>query len=249
MYLNEKLTPNEAERYRRQLLLETDYSFSQRRLKESTVFIAGAGGLGSPAALYLAAAGTGRIILNDCDSVELSNLNRQLLHSTPDIGKRKVESAKKRLTELNPDIEIEIIADRIEGEGFDAAAGADLVIDCLDNIEARWVINDFSVRTGIPIVHGGINGFAGQISFIEPPETACLRCIFSENLEQDSPIPVIGAIAGIIGSMQALEAVKYLSGCGELLRNKLMIIDGFSWETAVMELEPNESCPACGGGS
>ena len=245
MNLEYKLSSDELERYKRQILLKDDFGFNQNRLKESTVFIAGAGGLGSPAALYLAAAGIGRLIISDFDRLSLSNLNRQILHSTSAIGQLKTESAKKRLADLNPEITIETRTAKIDGDASEMLAGTDIIIDCLDNIEARWVLNDFSLKSGTPIVHGGINGYAGQISFIAPPETACLRCIFPENYKPEGPIPVIGAIAGLIGSMQAMEAVKYLTGSGDLLKNKLLIIDGLSWEFSNIALEKNPECRAC----
>jgi len=245
MNLEYKLSSKEKERYKRQILLEDDYGFSQEKLKKSTVFIAGAGGLGSPAALYLAAAGVGRLIIADYDCLDLSNLNRQILHSTSGIGLLKADSAQKRLAELNPEIKVETHAVKINGNIAEVSAGADLIIDCLDNIEARYILNDYSLKTLTPIVHGGINGYAGQISFISPPETVCLRCIFPEPFKTDGPIPVIGASAGIIGSMQAMEAVKYLTGSGDLLKNKLLIIDGFTWEIADLNLEKNPECKAC----
>ncbi|MBI9106478.1 MAG: HesA/MoeB/ThiF family protein [Spirochaetales bacterium] len=249
MNLEYKLNSNESERYKRQLLLETDYGFSQKKLKQATVFIAGAGGLGSSASIYLAAAGVGRLIIADYDLIDMSNLNRQILYSTAAIGELKAESARRRLTELNPEIAVEIRTVKLEGDISKLIDGADLIIDCLDNIETRYVLNDFSLKTRIPIVHGGINGYAGQISFIAPPETACLRCIFPDAYKADGPIPVIGATAGIIGSMQAMEAVKYLTESGELLKNKLLIIDGFTWEIANLNLERNPSCRACGASS
>jgi len=245
MNLEYKLSSKEKERYKRKIMLEDDYGFSQEKLKKSTVFIAGAGGLGSPAALYLAAAGVGRLIIADYDCLDLSNLNRQILHSTSGIGLLKADSAQKRLAELNPEIKVETHAVKINGNIAEVSAGADLIIDCLDNIEARYILNDYSLKTLTPIVHGGINGYAGQISFISPPETVCLRCIFPEPFKTDGPIPVIGASAGIIGSMQAMEAVKYLTGSGDLLKNKLLIIDGFTWEIADLNLEKNPECKAC----
>ena len=234
------------ERYFRQILLEKDFGFNQRKLAESTVFIAGAGGLGSPAAFYLAAAGVGRIIICDNDVIDMSNLNRQILHSTGRLGINKTDSAAKILSDLNPEIIIEPKKAFIEGNPTALIDGADIIIDCLDNIEARYVLNDYSIKTGTPVVHGGINGYAGQISFIAPPETACIRCIFPEPYKNEGPIPVIGATAGIIGSMQAMEAIKYLTGSGELLKNQLCIIDGFTCESEKLLIEKNPACKACG---
>ena len=235
------------DRYIRQILLEKDFGFSQERLGRATVFIAGAGGLGSPAAYYLAAAGVGKIIICDNDDIEISNLNRQVLHSTGRLGMRKTESAAAALRDLNPEIIIKPKDAFISGDPAELIEDADLIIDCLDNIEARYAINDYSIRTSVPIVHGGINGYAGQISFIAPPETACLRCIFPESFKSEGPIPVIGATAGIIGSMQAMEAIKYLTCSGELLKNQLYIFDGFTNESEKLQLEKNPDCPACGG--
>lgn len=227
------------------MLLEKDFGFNQQKLSESTVFIAGAGGLGSPAAFYLAAAGVGRIIICDNDTIDISNLNRQILHSTGRLGIKKCESAASVLSDLNPEIIIEPKNVFIEGDPSELIDGADIIIDCLDNIEARYVLNSYSIKTGTPIVHGGINGYAGQISFIAPPETACIRCIFPEPYANNTPIPVLGATAGIIGSMQAMEAIKYLTGSGELLKNQLYIIDGFTLESEKLQLEKNPLCRAC----
>lgn len=232
-------------RYIRQMLLEQDFGFKQEKLGGAAVFIAGAGGLGSPAAYYLAAAGVGRLIICDNDEIDISNLNRQILHTTKSIGERKTESAARRLRELNPEIIIKPKDAFIKEDPSGLIEDADIIIDCLDNIEARYVINAYSIRTGVPIVHGGINGYAGQISFIAPPETACLRCIFPEAFSSKEPIPVLGATAGIIGSMQAMEAVKFLTCSGELLKNTLYIIDGFTNESEKLKLEKNPDCPAC----
>ena len=236
------------ERYKRQLLLAEDFGFSQEKLSRATVFIAGAGGLGSPVAYYLAAAGVGRIIICDNDVIDVSNLNRQILHSTSRVGMPKTESAAAVLNDLNPEISIVPKQALISGDPSELIEDADLIIDCLDNIEARYIINDYSIRTGVPVVHGGINGFAGQVSFIAPPETACIRCIFPEAFKSEGPIPVIGATAGIIGSIQAMEALKFLSCSGELLKNTLYIIDGFTGESEKLQLEKNPDCPSCGAG-
>ncbi len=234
------------QRYSRQTLLEKEYGFNQNKLSSATVFIAGLGGLGSPAAFYLAAAGIGRLILCDNDSIALSDLNRQILHTTERIGMKKTQSAETQLAALNPEINIESINTKIAGDISDIVGDADIIIDCLDNIEARYTLNDYSIKTGTPIVHGGIEGYAGQISFVNPPETVCLRCIFTENLQNNKTIPIVGATAGIIGSMQAMEAVKYLTEAGELLKNKLYIIDCFTNESEILKLEKNSLCPSCG---
>lgn len=235
----------DLKRYKRQLLLEEDYNFDQQKLLKSTVFIAGAGGLGSPAAYYLAAAGVGRIIICDNDIIDITNLNRQILHSVSRLGMNKAESAAAQLSDLNPDITITAKKEMISSNVTELAEDADLIIDCLDNIETRYALNEYSIKTGTPIVHGGLNGYAGQISFLSPPQTPCIRCIFPVPAQPEGPIPVIGATAGIIGSMQALEAVKYLSGSGRLLKNILRFYDGFSNEIEDITISKDPHCPAC----
>ena len=240
------LSESELRRYSRQLHLDDGIKIDQERLKNSRVLIAGAGGLGSPVSMYLAAAGVGTLVICDNDEVELSNLNRQLLHGTAGIGRPKTDSAAERLRGINPEISIITFNTDISDSIEEAAANCDLIIDCLDNIATRYVINGYCMKHGVPLLHGGVRGLAGQVSMLMPPETACLRCIFPEDIGNKNPIPILGSTAGITGSIQATEAVKYLCTKKSSLKNRLLIFDGTEWEFTSIELSKNPACPACG---
>lgn len=240
------LSTEEKQRYKRQLLLPDFGEKAQEKLKKSSVFIAGAGGLGGPVALYMAAAGVGCITMADSDIVELSNLNRQVLHNTPRIGSSKAQSAESTLKDLNPDISIEVYDTYIDDNSIDKIAkGSNIIIDCLDNIPTRQVLNRYSIMKNIPIMHAGIDGWNAQITFIHAPETPCINCLF-ENFEEDnSPKPVLGALAGITACTQALEAIKYLAGKTPSLKNKLMFFDGLSMEWTTLDMQKNTHCSIC----
>jgi molybdopterin-synthase adenylyltransferase len=243
---NIPLSDYDRERYQRQLLLEGWGEEGQIRLRASTVFVAGAGGLGSAAAIYLAEAGVGRLRICDRDKVEVSNLNRQILHSESRIGMAKATSARHTLTELNPGIKIDTLAAEINGKTIDELAGhPDLVIDCLDNFTARYVLNEYCCKTGIPLIHGGLWGMTGQVTFIHPPETPCLKCIFPHAAPQ-TVVPVAGVTAGIIGCIQASEALKYLTGQKPTLAGKMLAFDGRDLSMTQLKLTRNPKCPVCG---
>jgi adenylyltransferase/sulfurtransferase len=234
------------DRYRRQIILPNWGVETQEKLKRATVFVAGAGGLGCPASMNLALAGVGRIRICDADTVDLTNLNRQFLHGEDCVGLKKVESACSSLCSVNSDITIEPVHETITIDNVDELVGeADIIIDCLDNFTTRRVLNRSAIRKHIPMVHGAVWGMEGRITFIAPPKTPCLDCIFPNSPERRE-IPVIGAIAGSIGSLQALEAIKYLTGQGELLTGRLLILDGLSMEFQVLELKRDPDCPICG---
>jgi molybdopterin/thiamine biosynthesis adenylyltransferase len=218
----------------------------QDRLARAEVCIFGAGGLGSPAALYLAAAGVGTIHLVDGDRVEESNLNRQILHNSASIGLSKVSSAKNQILALNPGIRVRSSQDWI-GDGNAAALidKADIVIDALDNFEARYVLNREARRMAVPLVHGAVSGFAGQATTVLPRSGPCLRCIVPHPPPEEVH-PVLGAVAGVIGSIQALEAIKYLTGLGELLSGKMLLWDGMRCECELLPLERDPLCRICG---
>lgn len=237
------LTEAEANRYSRQIpLLGID---GQERLKGSGVLIAGAGGLGSVSSYYLAAAGVGHIRIADSDAVDLSNLNRQILHRIP--GIRKAVSAEETLRSLNPTIEVEGVDICISESSIDDLLdGMDLIIDAMDNFEGRYILNSAALEHDLPLVHGAVSGFDGQVTTMIPGRTACLRCIFPRPPPRDAP-PVIGATCGIIGSIQAMEAIKMLTGSGELLANRLLIWDGRCSQMDEIMIERNERCPDCGG--
>lgn len=234
-------------RYARQTLFPDFGEEKQKLLAEKRVFIAGAGGLGSIVSYYLSAAGVGTIQICDHDAVNISNLNRQILHSTSRIGMAKTDSAEIVLKDLNPEVRLikihEKLADRNSRE---LISGSDLVIDCLDSMQARHVLNRACVSEGIPFIHGGIQAFCGQLTFFNPPETGCLACLFPETEEPGGPIPVFGPAAGIIGSFEALEAIKFLSGLGTPLYGTLLYIDGLSSSVERFSLSRIRDCPVCG---
>jgi molybdopterin/thiamine biosynthesis adenylyltransferase len=233
-------------RYQRQMMMEGWGERAQRILNESTVFVAGAGGLGSPAAIYLAVAGIGRLVICDFDRVELSNLNRQILHDDSRIGVNKAASADMTLTRLSPELEVVAQRARIADDNVDElVADAALVLDCLDNFEARYLLNDAAIRKGIPLVHGSVWGLEGRMSFIQAPETACLRCIFPAAPPRE-PFPVIGATPGVIGALQAMEAIKYLTGVGQNLKGRLLVWDGSTMDFRSFRTERDPNCPCCG---
>jgi len=232
-------------RYARQMQLSGWGEDGQRRLKSSSVLVAGAGGLGSPVALYLAAAGVGELRIIDSDVVELSNLNRQILHGDARLGKPKAESARETLHALNPDVRVTPFIEELEQGNIERiAGGAVLVVDCLDNYETRYLLNACCLQRGIPLVHGAIWGFVGQVTFLQPPETPCLRCIVSQPPVK-STFPVLGATAGVTGCIQALEALKYLAGVGTNLKGKLLYWDGEEMAFNTFQVKRNPNCPDC----
>jgi len=238
------LTEREQERYKRQMLLFGDDG--QERLKNAHIFIAGAGGLGSPISLYLAVAGIGTLTIVDKDVVDQSNLNRQILHYDRDIGRRKTESAEEKLRAANPDITVRVIDTTIDAANVHALVGnADGIVDAMDNFPTRYLLNDVAIAKNIPLFHGGIRGFYGQATTIIPEKTACLRCIFPHPPPKEV-FPVVGVTPGFIGMVQATEVLKYLLGSGELLSNRLFIWDGLQAHAEEIALERDPHCTACG---
>lgn len=241
------LSEREQKRYTRQMMMEGWGEATQERLKSSTVFIAGAGGLGSPVSIYLAVAGVGNIRICDFDSPDWSNLNRQILHNHNRIGINKAVSAKTSLEELNPDITVTAFAMKITADNVDELVGESaLIMDCMDNFPTRYLLNETAIRKGIPLVYGSIYGMEGRMSFIQAPETPCLRCIFPE-APPSEVFPVVGATPGVIGTLQCLEAIKYLSGTGPTLKGKLMVWDGRNTEFRNFKTYRDPECPVCSG--
>ncbi|HET9297525.1 MAG TPA: HesA/MoeB/ThiF family protein [Candidatus Binatia bacterium] len=246
------LTTEQIERYSRQILVPDFGGKGQIRLRQGRVLIIGAGGLGSPIAFYLAAAGVGTLGLIDPDNVELSNLQRQILHATTDLGKAKVESGKETLTGLNPDVEVITYALRLDSDNVAGLfAEYQFIIDGSDNFETKFLVNDAAVRLRKAYSHAGIVRWQGQTMTVIPGKTACYRCLFKEppppaeilNCQQSG---ILGAVAGTIGSIQATEAIKYLIGFEEgLLTDRLLTYDARAMKFHQVEVAKDPDCTAC----
>lgn len=239
----------DSARYARQLALPEMGAEGQARLACGRVLIVGAGGLGSPAALYLAAAGVGTLGIVDGDAVDASNLQRQILHGTGDVGRAKVASAVARLRELNPDVAVQAVAQRLmRDNGAALLRGYDFVIDATDNFETKFLIADLCHPLGIPYSHAGIARFCGQSLTVLPGRSACVRCIFERPPPPDSGPPQgpLGAVPGVIGSVQAAEAIKYLLGIGTLLNDRLFVYDALALTARVVRVARRETCELCG---
>jgi molybdopterin-synthase adenylyltransferase len=238
------LSERERERYKRQMMLFGDEG--QERLKKAHIFIAGAGGLGSPVSLYLAVAGIGTITIVDMDVVDQTNLNRQILHTDSDVGKKKTVSAEEKLAAINPDITIHAIDTRIDESNAARLIGnADGIVDAMDNYPTRYLLNDVAIHNNIPLFHGAIRGFYGQATTIIPGKTPCLKCIFPKAPPKEV-FPVVGATPGVIGTVQATEVIKYFLQSGDLLTNRLFIWDGLAGRADEIHAERMPCCPACG---
>ena len=242
----------QLERYSRNILLKEVGIRGQQKLLSSKILIIGAGGLSSAATLYLAAAGIGTIGIADKDKVELSNLNRQIIHNTNRVGILKTESAKQTIKELNPDIKINIY-NKISSENIsEIVSQHDFIIDATDNFETKFLINDACVMAKKPFSHAGIVGFQGQLMTYVPNKGCCYRCVFKEPPKQDcvsycSKDGVLGAAVGTIGTLQATEAIKYILKIGELLTGQLLTYNALTCEFRKIKLPPpDKNCPACG---
>jgi len=240
------LTPDELERYNRQIMIEGFGEEGQEKLKRAKVVIAGGGGLGSLASMYLTAAGVGTIRIIDRDRVQLSNLNRQVLHWDKDIGRKKVDSAADKLKMLNEGVKIEAIEASItEANISRLVAGFDLIVDATDNLPTRYILNKAAVEKNIPFFHGAVYGFEGRAMTIIPGQTACLRCVYRGAIPGDK-FPVIGVTPAVIGCIQATEVIKYIVGIGELLTNKLLVYDGLDMQFTELKVKKDPDCEHCG---
>jgi adenylyltransferase/sulfurtransferase len=241
-----KGSPTDPERYRRQVLLDGWSAETQDRLKNSRVFIAGAGGLGCPVAINLTSAGIGNITICDCDTVDVSNLNRQFLHAEKNIGVNKTTSALQVLSQFNSEINYTAINRKISKDNVDElVADADIILDCLDNFSARYALNECALRRHIPLVHGAVWGMEGRVSFLNPPETPCLACLFPVPPAREE-IPVLGVVTCATGSLQAMEAIQFLSGSRPSLSGEMLIMDYSVMRMQTLEISRNPDCPACG---
>ncbi|MDR2123850.1 MAG: HesA/MoeB/ThiF family protein [Desulfovibrio sp.] len=246
-FSNEQLT-----RYSRHIILKEFGIKGQKKLSRGSVLIVGAGGLGSPAALYLAAAGVGRIGIVDADDVDLSNLQRQIIHGTDDIGRPKADSARAGMLAVNPETEVRAVRAFLNaGNIMDIIRDYDFIIDGTDNFPAKFLINDACVLSGKAFSHAGILRFSGQLTTYVPGRGACYRCIFKEPPPPEA-VPtcrqagVIGALAGVVGSLQAMEAVKYLAGIGEVLAGALLTYDALTTAFRKIALPRRDDCAVCG---
>ncbi len=251
--VSESLAPAQRTRYSRHLLIPEVGEEGQLRLLDARILLIGAGGLGSPAALYLAAAGVGTLGIVDDDAVDATNLQRQIVHSTDRLGEPKVESAKRTIEALNPDVTVRAFRERLTSENVDRILdeGWDVIVDGADNFPTRYLVNDASVWHGIPVVHGSIFRFEGQVTVFEPGEGPCYRCLFPQ-----PPPPelapscaeggVLGVLPGIIGSLQANEALKLALGIGDRLTGRLLLFDALAPSFTEVALRKDPECPVCG---
>jgi len=240
------LTTEERERYDRQIMIRGIGEEGQEKLKQAKVVVAGSGGLGSPASIYLAAAGVGTIRMIDHDRVELSNLNRQILHWDKDIGRNKVDSAAEKLSQLNRSVKIEAVEETIDEVNISRlVAGFDLIVDAMDNLPTRYLLNKAAIDNHIPFIHGAVYGLEGRVMTIIPGKTACLRCVY-RGLIPEEKFPVIGVTPAVIGCIQATEVIKYIVGIGKLLTDRLLVYDGLNMKFTELVVKRDPNCEHCG---
>jgi molybdopterin-synthase adenylyltransferase len=251
MFNENDITENQLERYDRNIILKDVGVEGQLKILNSKILIIGTGGLGSPALLYLAAAGIGNLGLADYDNVDISNLQRQIIHSTPDIGKPKVISAKEKIEKLNPDVNIKTFNMLINASNIrDLIKEYDFIIDGTDNFAAKFLINDACIMEKKPFSHGGVLRFEGQTITVIPGISTCYRCIFGKmppkNLVPScSQAGILGSVAGIVGTIQATEALKFITGAGQLLLNELLVFDAKSFDFRKVKVNMNPDCKIC----
>lgn len=247
------LNAEQLERYARQIVLDGFGAEAQGRLRDASVLVVGVGGLGSPVTMYLAGAGVGALGLADDDVVERSNLQRQPLHGEGDLGRPKVESGAEWVHETNPDVAVETYDERVDADNIEGLLETyDLVVDCTDRIETRYLLNDACTLAGVPFVHGAVYRFEGQITtFVPGDDSPCYRCLFPEAPPADA-IPdcatagVLGPVPGVIGTLEAVEAVKLAADVGHPAAGRLLVFDALRLGFDELDLEPNPDCPLCG---
>lgn len=239
-------------RYSKQIILDGFGSEGQEKLRKSRIMVAGAGGLGSSVIYYLAAAGAGAIGIADFDVVTLSNLNRQILHSSDDLGKKKTESAKEKIKALNPLIEVNAYPFRLNSDNIgEIFSDYDIVVDCTDNIRSRLLVSDCCYLLDKPLIEGGVVSLEGYLTMIIPDKTACYRCLYPSppkpsDIKSCNKTGILGSVAGVTGSLMATEAVKFITGIGENLINRALFFDGSASSFEIISLNKNKACPLCG---
>jgi molybdopterin/thiamine biosynthesis adenylyltransferase len=249
---SQRLTDEEIQRYSRHILLPEVGGRGQVKLKQASVMVAGAGGLGSPVALYLAAAGVGRLGLVDMDVVDTSNLQRQVIHDTPSVGKLKVHSAAARIHQLNPNVLVEPHATRVDASNVMALVQAyDIVVNGVDNFPARYLLNDACVMAKRPLVEAGMLKYDGMLMTIKPGEGPCYRCLYPHpptpgSVPSCSEAGVLGALGGVMGSLQAFEVLKLILGIGEPLVGRVLMFEGLTGRFSEISWNRNRQCPVCG---
>ncbi len=240
------LNEYELKRYDRQIIMRDFGEEGQEKLKNAKIVVAGSGGLGSPSSIYLAAAGVGTIRIIDRDKVELSNLNRQILHWDKDIGKNKVDSAAEKLHQLNKEIKIEAINENIdENNVSELIDGFDVIVDAMDNLETRYLLNKTAINNRIPFIHGAIYGLEGRAMTVIPGKSACLGCIYKGTVPKEK-FPVLGVTPAVIGCIQATEAIKYIAGIGKLITDRLLVYDGLNMKFTEFSVKRDTNCEYCG---
>ena len=246
-----KLNSSAKKRYSRQLVLPNFGTKGQQKLSKAKVLVIGAGGLGSLNLLYLAAAGIGTLGIADRDKVELSNLARQVIHSTKDLGKLKTNSVKSKINKLNPNVDLKLFSKKATSKNiFSIIKCFDLIIDATDNFKSKFLINDAALQMKKPFIHAGVSRYEGQVMFIIPGQTACYRCYFKKEPPKNSYLPpkkagILGTVAGLIGLIQATEAIKYFLGIKTLLTSKLLIYDALKMSFRTIDVKKDPNCPAC----
>lgn len=243
---------DELKRYDRHILLKEFGVAGQERIANARVLVIGSGGLGSPAILYLAAAGVGTLGIADGDVIDLSNLQRQIIHSTPDLHRSKAQSAKNRIQNLNPEVKVNLFEVFVTAANIvDIISDYDFVVDGTDNYGSKFLINDACVLTGKPFVHAGILAFQGQLLTVIPHKTPCYRCVFAEppppgTVPSCNQVGVLGTVPGVLGTMQAAECIKYVLGIGTLATGKLMVYDALHNTFNTIGIKKHPACPVCG---
>jgi len=240
------LTPEEKQRYDRQMMIPGIGEAGQEKIKKARVVIAGTGGLGSPIALYLTAAGVGTLRIIDNDKVELSNLNRQILHWDKDIGKAKTASAYDKLSKLNKNVTIETVHMTIDKRNVSQLTeGFNVIVDAMDNMKTRYLLNQVAIKHQVPFVHGAVSGLEGRAMTVIPGKTACIKCVY-HGLPPKAKFPVLGTTPAVIGAIEATEVIKYITGIGTLLTDRLLIYDGLNMKFTELKVVRNINCEHCG---